>query len=36
MWDEPAFGMKSGKPAFAVSDDTKEIIFEGKERINRD
>lgn len=36
MWDEPAFGVKSGKPAFVVSDDTKEIIFERKERINWD
>ena len=25
MWDKPAFETKSGKPAFIVSDDTKEI-----------
>ena len=33
MWDKPAFGVKSGKPAFVVSDDTKEKKFERKERL---
>lgn len=35
MWDKPAFEVKSGKPAFVVSNDTKEMKFERKKKLYR-